>query len=424
MSTDSDLVRAEPHVEIGRLLERDADTLVELWCMRAAEEYPAARRAHREVLRDHLPGSLRAMARALRESGEAAGRAHESMAEQHGEQRWESGWSITEVVRDYQVLRLVVIEYLEQRIKRPLRARETMAVGVFIDDAIAASIAAYVANRDEAVASAERERTATMEEINRRKDEFMAMLGHELRNPLAPILTAVRIIESAPTADARALRSATEVIARQSKHLVRLIDDILDVARIGRGRLELRKERIDIATAVHQAVEEVEPLLKARDQLLTVALPNSPMFVDADLSRLVQVVSNLLNNASKYTEHAGRIWLTARREDGHASIRVRDNGMGIPANMLDCVFDLFTQVDSAQPYASGGLGIGLTLVRRLVDQHGGTVTCQSEGPGKGSQFTVLLPLADHDALRVHAPAQLNDSATLRVEPLSKPVAES
>jgi signal transduction histidine kinase len=142
------------------------------------------------------------------------------------------------------------------------------------------------------------------------------------------------------------------------------------------------------------------------------------MFVDADLSRLVQIVSNLLNNASKYTEAGGRIWLTARREDGHASIRVRDNGMGIPADMLACVFDLFTQLDGAQPYASGGLGIGLTLVRRLVEQHGGTVTCESEGPGKGSQFTVLLPLADHDAARLHAPTQRDDSATLRVQPLS------
>jgi signal transduction histidine kinase len=342
---------------------------------------------------------------------------HEAEAGQHGEQRWESGWSITELVRDYQILRLVVLDYLEQVVKRPLRARETMAIGVFIDDAIAASIGAYVRHRDEAVASAERERAATMEEASHRKDEFLAMLGHELRNPLAPILTAVRIIESAPASDPRTLRSATEVIARQSRHLVRLVDDILDVARIGRGRLELRKERIDIATAVHQAVEEVEPLLKARDQLLTVALPNASMCVDADLSRLVQIVSNLLNNASKYTEPAGHIWLTARREDGHASIRVRDNGMGIPGDMLACVFDLFTQVGGAQPYASGGLGIGLTLVRRLVEQHGGTVTCESEGRGKGSQFTVLLPLAKADVDSTLSP--LPKPTTLRVEPLPK-----
>ena len=415
MASDSDLVRAEPHVEIGTLLERDADTLVELWCLRAAEEQPAAKRAHHDALRDHLRTFLRAMAKALRLTGAAAVRVHEPPAKQHGEQRWESGWSLSEVIRDYQILRLVLLEHLEQVLERAVSVRETMALGIFIDDAIAASITSYVANRDDAVVNAERERAALLEQASRHKDEFMAMLGHELRNPLAPILTAVKIIQSVSPRDQRVLVSASEVIERQSKHLVRLVDDILDVARIGRGTLELRRERLDVSTAIHQAVEAAEPMLSAHDQQLTVKVPNAPLLVDADLSRLVQIVANLLNNASKYTQPGGRVWLTAEREDGQAVICVRDNGVGIPKEMLTRVFDLFAQVEGSQQYASGGMGIGLTLVQRLVEQHGGTVTCESEGAGLGSKFTVRLPLAGtHDAM-----TSPQEQSLLRVKPIPK-----
>jgi signal transduction histidine kinase len=424
MSSDSDVVRAEPHVEIGKLLERDADTLIELWCLRAAEEEPAARRAHHDVLKNEFTTLLRAMAKALRQSGLSGSRAPEAVAEEHGEQRWENGWSLTEVVRDYQILRLVVLEYLEQMLSRALRVREIMALGVFIDDAIAASIAAYVRYRDEAVIIAERERASVLEEVSRHKDEFMAVLGHELRNPLAPILTAVKIIQSVAPTDQRALLSASAVIERQSKHLVRLVDDILDVARIGRGLLELRKERLDIATAIHQAVEAVESMVSARDQQLAVKLPNQPLPVEADLSRLVQIVANLLNNASKYTQPGGRIAVSVEREDGHAAIRVRDNGVGIPKEMLTRVFDLFTQVEGSQQYASGGMGIGLTLVQRLVEQHGGVVTCDSAGAGQGSEFTVRLPLWKDAqdggiAAQPEAPHAAVDSGMLRVTALTK-----
>ena len=414
MATDSDLVRAEPHVEIGRLLERDAETLVELWCMRAMEEQPSAKRAHRDVLRDHLAGFLRSMAKALGES--RAVRAHQCAAADHGEQRWETGWSLKELVRDYQILRLVVLEYLEQVLNRSLNVRETMALGVFIDDAISASISTYVASRDAAIASAERERAALLEQVSRHKDEFMAMLGHELRNPLAPILTAVKIIQSASPRDQRALVSASEVIERQSKHLVRLVDDILDVARIGRGSLELRKERLDLSTAIHQAIEAVESLLTQRNQQLSVKMPGAPILVDADLSRLVQIIANLLNNASKYTQPDGHIWLTAGRESDEAVVRVRDNGLGIPKEMLTRVFDLFTQIEGSQQYASGGMGIGLTLVQRLVEQHGGTVTCESAGSGQGSEFTVRLPVAGSQQ---DSAALAHEERTLQVKPIPK-----
>jgi signal transduction histidine kinase len=421
MTIDSDVVRAEPHAEIAILLERDADTLVELWCMRAMEEQPSAKRAHHDVLRDDMPKFLRAMAAALRQAGAAATQPRERAAEQHGEQRWETGWALAEVVRDYQILRLVVLEYLEQTVRRALRIREIMAIGVFIDDAIAASISAYVSSREDAVLRAERERAAVVEEIIRQKDEFLAMLGHELRNPLAPILTAAKIIRSVSPSGPSALLTATEMIERQSKHLVRLVDDLLDVARIGRGQLELRKERLDIANAIHQAIEAVESMVSGRDQQLTVKLPAQPIRVDGDLSRLVQIVSNLLNNASKYTEPGGHIWLTGERDDRHAIIRVRDNGIGIPKDMLVRVFDLFTQVDGSQKYASGGMGIGLTLVNRLVEQHGGSVTCDSAGPGCGSEFVVRLPVAEaveHAAIAPPAhPAA--DPQVIRLEAIPK-----
>ena len=417
MASDSDVVRAEPHVEIGKLLERDADTLIELWCLRAAEEQPAAKRAHHDVIRNQLPALLRAMAKALRQTGLSGSRAHETVAEEHGEQRWESGWSLSEVIRDYQILRLVLLEYLEQMLSRQLLVREIMALGVFIDDAMAASLSAYVRFRDAAVINAERERAALLEQVSRHKDEFMAMLGHELRNPLAPILTAVKIIQSVAPSDQRALLSASAVIERQSKHLVRLVDDILDVARIGRGLLELRKERLDIATAIHQAVEAAEPMLAERNQQLAVRLPNAPLPVEADLSRLVQIVANLLNNASKYTQPGGQISVTVEREDGHAAIRVKDNGIGIPKEMLTRVFDLFTQVEGSQQYASGGMGIGLTLVQRLVEQHGGIVACASGGPGQGSEFTARLPL--WKPAGDEASPSVPEPGMLRVKPIPK-----
>jgi signal transduction histidine kinase len=425
MTTDSRVIRAEPHAEIGNLLERDAETIVELWCMRAAEEQAAAKRVHHDVLRDDFPRFLREVAKALRASSDTEVRPHERNAVRHGMQRWESGWSLSEVVRDYQILQLVLLDYLEQMLTRPLRLREMMAVGVFIDDAIAASIASYSAGRDEAALKAERERAAALEEISRRKDEFLAMLGHELRNPLAPILTAVKIIQSLSPTGPQPLLSAVEVIERQSKHLVRLVDDTLDLVRIERGRFELRKERLDMSAALHQALEAVEPMLKSRDQQLSAALPSVPLYVDADSNRLVQIVANLLNNASKYTAPGGHIWLSAEGENGEAVIRVRDNGVGIPQDMLARVFDLFTQVESSRENAEGGMGIGLTLVRLLTEQHGGKVSCKSPGVGHGSEFTVRLPLSgrvsDAGTLTISDDTHASpDEGMLRVQVVPKP----
>ncbi|HET7844564.1 MAG TPA: ATP-binding protein, partial [Xanthomonadales bacterium] len=230
-----------------------------------------------------------------------------------------------------------------------------------------------------------------LREHDRRKDEFLATLAHELRNPLAPIRTGLDVLELAPDGE-RALR-VREMMRRQVGHLVRMVDDLLDVSRITRGKISLRMERLDLRTAVECAVDATRPLVDANRHELELQLPDVPLPVDGDATRLAQVVSNLLNNAAKYTPTGGRIVLQASSEHGDAVVRVTDSGIGIPAEVLPRVFDMFMQVDDSLDRAQGGLGIGLTLVQRLMLLHGGTVTADSPGAGRGSTFTVRVPLS-------------------------------
>jgi PAS domain S-box-containing protein len=240
--------------------------------------------------------------------------------------------------------------------------------------------------------SERRRAEAALKESDQRKDEFLAMLAHELRNPLAPIRNGVQIFRAlAPPVPE--LQSAIEMIDRQVHQMTRLVDDLLDVSRITRGKIELRRERVELATIVNGAVEASRPLIDQRGHELTVAIPPQPIHLDADLTRLSQVLMNLIHNAAKFIDRAGRIWVTAEREDDCVLIRVKDTGIGIPAEMLPRIFDMFTQVDRSLERSEGGLGLGLTLVHRLVELHGGTVEARSEGLGKGSEFIVRLPVA-------------------------------
>jgi signal transduction histidine kinase/ActR/RegA family two-component response regulator len=239
----------------------------------------------------------------------------------------------------------------------------------------------------------EAERARAEEELrdaDRRKDEFLALLAHELRNPLAPLRNGLQVMRLAGN-DAGAVAQARAMMDRQLGHMVRLIDDLLDVSRIGRHKMELRRARVALSDVVDNAVETARPVIEAAGHKLTVSLPPEPVFLDADLTRLAQVLSNLLTNSAKYTTAGGQIWLTALRRGDEVVASVRDTGIGIPAEALPRVFDMFSQVDRSIERSTGGLGIGLALVKGLVEMHGGTVTAESDGPGKGSTFTVRLP---------------------------------
>jgi PAS domain S-box-containing protein len=238
----------------------------------------------------------------------------------------------------------------------------------------------------------ERRRTEeTLREADRKKDEFLAILAHELRNPLAPIRNGLQIVR---LADERAVREqALQMMERQLGQMVRLVDDLLDISRISRNKLELRKANIPLAAVIDNAVETARPLIDTRGHTLTVRLPAEPVSLDADLTRLAQVFWNLLNNSAKYTDPGGRIELAAERQDSSVVVTVRDNGIGIPADEIDSLFTLFSQVDLSLERAQGGLGIGLALVKGLVEMHGGSVAVESDGVGKGSTFTVRLPVA-------------------------------
>jgi signal transduction histidine kinase len=387
---DTTAVRAEPHFEIGTLLQQEAHAIVDRWCALARDEQRAAKRAHQVVLRDELPEFLELVGTSLTKHG-ASGRAPQNAAKAHGSQRWESGWSLSELVRDYQLLRLVVLEFLEEKLRRPLYYRETMAVGIFIDDAIEASIERYVTHREDALKRGEDERARMLIEASRRRDEFLAILGHELRNPLAPIRNSLAVIRAIVDSTHPAVATSLDVLDRQSRQLGRLVDDLLDLARISRGQFELRLSRIDVRDAIEQALETTRELVRARSQKLHVSLPAEPVYAIADPERVTQIAANLLSNASKYSDADNNVWLAVEAADGCAVIRVRDDGIGIAPEMLATVFELFARVDASPSVPREGLGIGLALVQRLVEQHGGTITAHSDGPGRGSEFAVRLP---------------------------------
>jgi PAS domain S-box-containing protein len=242
-----------------------------------------------------------------------------------------------------------------------------------------------------------RRQTEALREADHRKDDFLATLAHELRNPLAPLRNAVRIL-GLRGGDPEVVAQTNELLDRQVQQLVRMVDDLLEVSRIGRGKISLQKAPVDLAEVIATAVETSRPLIDAHRHKLTVSLPRGPVRVDADAARLAQVLSNLLNNAAKYTEDGGLIELIAEQVNTEAVIRVRDNGVGIAPEILPQVFDMFMQVESSADRSQGGLGIGLTLVRRLVEMHGGKIEAYSAGPGKGSEFLARLPTLTEPAI--------------------------
>ncbi len=235
-----------------------------------------------------------------------------------------------------------------------------------------------------------------LDEANQRKDQFIALLAHELRNPLAPLRNGLQVLRLAGT-DTSAIAQARDMMDRQLGHMVRLIDDLLDISRVSQNKMELRRSRVLLKDVISSAVETARPAIEEAGHEFTISLPPEPVYLDADLTRLAQVFSNLLNNSAKYTERGGRILLAAERQGSEVIVSVRDTGLGIPANDLPRIFDMFSQVDRSVERSTGGIGIGLALVKGLVEMHGGKVAAMSAGEGKGSTFTVKLPAFERTA---------------------------
>ena len=242
-----------------------------------------------------------------------------------------------------------------------------------------------------------------LRDADRRKDEFLAMLAHELRNPLSSIQNAAYLVRHASLPPERSAW-AKDVIVNQVKHLARLVDDLLDVARITRGKIELRTDQIDLAKVLHRASDAARPMIEERRHEFVMELGSTPLTIQGDPTRLEQVFSNLLTNAAKYTDPGGRIEVTAQPEGGKLVVRIADNGVGISSEMLSRVFDLFAQVDNSLDRTQGGLGIGLTISQQLVILHGGSIEVTSGGTGQGSVFTVRIPLLEPQSSEVIAPA--------------------
>ncbi len=234
-----------------------------------------------------------------------------------------------------------------------------------------------------------------LKQADRHKDEFLAMLAHELRNPLAPIHNAVRLMRMKPLGDPQA-EWARDVIDRQAAHLTRLVDDLLDVSRITRGKINIETQPIELSAAVARAIETVQPLLTQQRHELRLDLPSRPLVLMGDMTRVTQIIGNVLGNAAKYTDAEGKIELAARRNGNQVEIRIRDNGIGIPESLQPRVFDLFSQAGIMDERARGGLGIGLALVKRLIELHGGSISVFSAGAGQGTEFTICLPAASSE----------------------------
>jgi two-component system CheB/CheR fusion protein len=380
------------------------EALFQRWLERIRDGHvPSAEGLGDPQLRDHVPELLERIFRAL--AGQPTPSV-EAEAKEHGRQRWSTGYDIDEVVRELLILRDILLEVIEEYAEGDpglSRADESLArcriLGV-IDRTGQSSVAQFHAN----ALAVRRLLWGELESANRQlktaneeKDRFLAMLSHELRNPLAPILTAVQLLELNEATDPR-VRRAREVIERQVRHQTRLIDDLLDVSRIAQGKIALRLEPHNIKAAIAYAVEGALPAISAKNQELRVELPEEPLPVQADPVRMEQVITNLLTNANRYTDPGGTIWLSAAAVDGEALIRVRDTGDGISPLLLPRIFDLFTQGETTRSRQQCGLGIGLALVNKLVELHGGIVEAFSDGPGQGSEFVVRLPLMASQSL--------------------------
>ena len=277
---------------------------------------------------------------------------------------------------------------------------------------LSAALSAARADMERALADAAR-LNAELTDADRRKNEFLAMLAHELRNPLSPILTALQLV-SVRRERGEPFDHELSVMGRQLSHLTRLVDDLLDVSRITRGRIELRMATVQLAEVLHQAIGTSQPLLDQKQHTVTVEAVPEDIFIRGDFVRLLQVFANVLNNAAKYTDPGGIIELRTLRRDGEVAISIRDNGIGMAPDVLPHVFELFVQAPRALDRAQGGLGIGLTLVKALVEMQGGRIAAHSNGNGRGSEFTITLPTVAAEVKQTTRSAERPHAAELHI----------
>lgn len=378
-------------MRLADFIMSDVETILQEWENFARTLSPASVSMTDAELRSHAAVMLTLIAEDLRTPQSLAQQVEKSYGngpreeteagEGHGLARMNSRFTIEQLVSEFRALRSSVLRLwgTSGSGRSELDVQDIIRFNEAIDQLLAASVVSFAqAKRD------------TEEMEAKRRNQFLAMLAHELRNPLAPISNAAALLEVAKGNQA-ILEKAGKTIARQVTHMASLVDDLLDVSRVTQGRIKIKLEAVDITWIVDSAVEQVTPQIEARHHQLIVSGLPGPMFVQADKKRLVQVLANLLTNAAKYTPEGGNIRLKVEVHDDQVGITVEDDGIGMAPEFVPYVFDLFCQVEQTADRATGGLGLGLTLVKNLVELHGGKVTCSSPGLGKGSCFVIWLP---------------------------------
>lgn len=363
-------------------------SIMERWDERVRAEVPPAAAADEIILRDKLAEMLEVMSKVLSDKTNPRTAARDlAYITIHGRERADqTKYSLDELILECHILQEVVLEALEP--DHRLDRRDRGIIIQYFNELVRVAAGEFVR-----VQKALQDYADRLAKTDRSKDEFLAMLGHELRNPLAAISTALFVLQEGPS-DRAAQRGPLEVAVRQARHMKQMLDDLLDLARVNEGKIALQTGPVDLVSEVQQALNVAQGLFARRKHVVSVSLPADPIYVNADPVRFAQCLGNLFANAAKYTNLHGRIEVSLKREAEGAAVRVRDNGVGIDAAVLPVIFDLFGQAPRGPDRAGGGLGIGLTVVRRLIELHGGRVEASSEGLGKGSEFVMWLPVLD------------------------------
>ncbi len=362
--------------------------IMQRWDDRVRGEVSPAAAAAEIVLRDSIPEMLQVMAKVLGDRTDPRTAARDlAYLSVHGKERAnQTTYSLEELILEFHILQEVVLEALEP--DHLLDARDRGVIIQYVNEMVRVAAGEFARVQQALQAYADR-----LAQTDRSKDEFLAMLGHELRNPLGAISTALFLLHEGP-ADPATQKRALVVATRQARHMKQMLDDLLDLARINEGKIMLQRTRLDLGTEMQQALEVAQRRFALRKHVVSLSQPMERIYVMADPVRLGQCFANLLANAAKYTNLGGRIEVSLARDDEGAVIHVCDDGIGIPSELLPNVFDLFRQAPRGPDRAGGGLGLGLTIVRRLIELHGGRVEAKSEGVGMGSEFMVRLPVLD------------------------------